>query len=76
MGASLRAQGVLCRGISSKAEKCQNRPISRVYAGFGGVVLHTCNGKDEFLTPVIVLCGRVWFNTFNFPKTEVGYYEK
>jgi predicted porin len=35
-------------------------------------VLHACNGKDEFLTPVIGLCSGVWFNTFNFPKTEVG----
>ncbi len=39
-------------------------------------MLHECNEKDEFLTRVIGLCGRVWFNTLNFPKTEVGYYEK
>ena len=35
-------------------------------------MLHECNVKDEFLTPVIGLCSGVWFNTFNFPKTEVG----
>jgi predicted porin len=31
-----------------------------------------CNEKDEFLTPDIGLDGGVWFNTCNFPKTEVG----
>ncbi len=39
-------------------------------------VLHACNEKDVFLTSVICLCSGVWFNTINFPKTEVGYYEK
>ena len=35
-------------------------------------LLHGCNAKDEFLTVVIRQTRVVWFNTFNFPKTEVG----
>ena len=35
-------------------------------------LLHRCNAKDEFLTVVIRQTRVVWFNTFNFPKTEVG----
>jgi predicted porin len=35
-------------------------------------MLHACNEKDEFLTRVMGLCSGVWFNTCNFPKTEVG----
>jgi hypothetical protein len=48
----------------------------RVCEGCDSQLLHVCNGNDVFLTAVIVFCSRVWFNTFNFPKTEVGYYEK
>ncbi len=40
--------------------------------GLAGLVLQTCNENDVFLTLVIGLCSGVWFNTCNFPKTEVG----
>ena len=35
-------------------------------------MLHESNVNDEFLTPVMCFCNGVWFNTSNFPKTEVG----
>jgi Gram-negative porin len=35
-------------------------------------LLHERNVKPLFLGVVIVLCMAVWFNTSNFPKTEVG----
>jgi predicted porin len=46
--------------------------IYGVCAGFAVGVLQTCNGTDVFLTLVIGFCWVVWFNTSNFPKTEVG----
>ncbi len=55
---------------------CQNPHFMRVCEGVALRVLHACNEKDVFLTPVICFCSGVWFNTFNFPKTEVGYYKK
>jgi predicted porin len=44
-----------------------------VWAGHGAEMLHGCNEIDEFLTAVIGLVDGVWFNTSNFPKTEVGF---
>jgi hypothetical protein len=44
----------------------------RVCEGLGVEVLHGCNEIDVFLTAVIGLRDGVWFNTSNFPKTEVG----
>ena len=35
-------------------------------------VLHGCNAKPLFLGSVIAERMYVWFNTCNFPKTEVG----
>jgi predicted porin len=35
-------------------------------------LLQTSNAKDEFLTRVTQLDTCLWFNTYNFPKTEVG----
>ncbi len=54
------------------SENYQNRQSMRVCASLVGFVLQTCNENDVFLTPVIGLCSGVWFNTSNFPKTEVG----
>ncbi len=42
----------------------------------GLVLLQRNNANDDFLTVVIFQTTGVWFNTYNFPKTEVGYYEK
>jgi hypothetical protein len=50
--------------------------LPRVYAGWERGLLHECNVGDEFLTVVIGQTTSVWFNTYNFPKTEVGYYKK
>jgi hypothetical protein len=55
---------------------CQNCQLPRVYAGLSYGLLQGCNAKDEILTVVTRQTTSVWFNTFNFPKTEVGYYEK
>jgi len=44
----------------------------RVCEESGLGVLHESNVNDEFLTPVMCFCNGVWFNTSNFPKTEVG----
>jgi predicted porin len=38
----------------------------------GFVLLRRSNVKDEFLTRVTQLVTCLWFNTCNFPKTEVG----
>jgi predicted porin len=44
----------------------------RVCAGVLDTLLQGSNVMDEFLTVVIRQSTTVWFNTSNFPKTEVG----
>jgi predicted porin len=44
----------------------------RVCAGLKHDLLQRCNVIDVFLTVVICQTTSVWFNTCNFPKTEVG----
>lgn len=51
----------------------KNHQFPRVCERFGFRLLHERNVKPLFLGVVIVLCMAVWFNTSNFPKTEVGF---
>lgn len=61
---------------NATSQNCQTLGISRVCEGVALDVLQHCNGNDVFLTRVTRFLEGVWFNTCNFPKTEVGYYEK
>lgn len=48
------------------------RQPPRVCEWFSVCLLHGCNVQPLFLDLVIADCVAVWFNTSNFPKTEVG----
>jgi GBP family porin len=48
------------------------RQFPRVSERFTLELLHECNANPVFLRLVIAQCTLVWFNTSNFPKTEVG----
>ena len=50
--------------------------MSTIFRGFArvkvGRLLQARNANDDFLAVVTSQTTRVWFNTYNFPKTEVG----
>ena len=50
----------------------QKLEIPRVCEGLVKHLLQQYNVNDEFLAVVTRKSTSVWFNTFNFPKTEVN----